>query len=512
MTARARSASARRRAALALGAAFALTLTANAGATPLGRDGDPIRTSRYSVDLTQTPVLAGSRVTGLAGAYVAIAEGIDGDVQNPAAPAVRVPYSTDHFEFELGLGLTLPATLTSTDFFNTGRERTELGNTHQQGFVFVTPALNLVWGDFGLGATLELQNYSLARTDVTAQNGRQEELTADFAVLHLQAAHRFDHGNIVAGVGLRVLRLDVTNPSAANGQTALFTTSGLGVELGALWMPNDLPFRIGASFRSGVSTNPDPNSRVTADAEGDRVVNPNDPANTIFLPDRVDQPWDLNVGFAVQVGPRAFNPRWIDPKDRDSEIERALQRRTAEREYRRALELDQLRAEGKLDPAARRAVDAEFDNDQAIDELHLTHSQDTTQERLKARYRQYPRRYVLLAASLVVTGSLTDAVGVESFLERTVARSGAQLGFSPRFGVETEIVPEWVKVRGGTYGEPTRFATSSGRLHGTFGFDAKLFPWTVFGLFDDETAWRVSASLDVATRYFGWGVGIGVWH
>ena len=105
-----------------------------------------------------------------------------------------------------------------------------------------------------------------------------------------------------------------------------------------------------------------------------------------------------------------------------------------------------------------------------------------------------------------------DAVGIESFLQRVVARSGERVSLSPRLGIETEFVPNWVRVRMGTYGEPTRFVTSSNRLHGTFGFDVKLFPWSVFGLFEDGTEWRLSAAVDAAPRYLGWGAGIGVWH
>src|SRR3954467_14604364 len=52
----------------------------------LGQNGSAITTSSYSLDLFQGPIFAGSRVTSLAGAYVAIAEDVDGDLQNPAAP------------------------------------------------------------------------------------------------------------------------------------------------------------------------------------------------------------------------------------------------------------------------------------------------------------------------------------------------------------------------------------------------------------------------------------------
>ncbi len=66
------------------------------------------------------PVFAGTRVTGLGGAYVAIAEDVDGDLQNPAAPAVRPFFSFTQFDYWLGFGITFPATLSGVDFFNSG--------------------------------------------------------------------------------------------------------------------------------------------------------------------------------------------------------------------------------------------------------------------------------------------------------------------------------------------------------------------------------------------------------
>ena len=76
---------------------------------PLNAQDQPITTSDYSLDLFQGPLFAGSRVTSLAGAYVAIAEDVDGDLQNPAAPAVRPFFSYSHFDYWMGFGLTFPA-------------------------------------------------------------------------------------------------------------------------------------------------------------------------------------------------------------------------------------------------------------------------------------------------------------------------------------------------------------------------------------------------------------------
>jgi hypothetical protein len=500
------------RAGVVFAAAIALATLPVRAAGPLSADGSPIRTSRYGVDLMQTPVLAGARVTGLAGAYVAIAEGTDGNIQTPVAPAVRTAYSFDHFDYELSLGVTLPATLTSTDFFNTGRGRTQLSDANQKGFVFVTPALNLVWGRFGIGATAELQTYSLARSNDAPATARLDQLSAQFAVVHVQAAAQFGGGQLAVGGGVRILNLDVTNQGTIVGDRALFSTLGAGVELGALYMPRGKPFRVGAAFRSAVSTTPDSQSQFAPNGAGDRVVgDPADAVNAFWLPDRVEQPWDLNMGLAVQIGPRPFNVPFRDPKALVDDAAREIQPRATERAERRQRFLRELHADAP-DSVARQAVDAELDGETALDELHVERVARDFRTLLKLRHARLPRRYVLVSMSLVLTGATKDAVGVESFLQRVVARSGDHLVYSPRLGMETEVVPYWVKVRAGTYGEPSRFATSGNRLHGTFGFDAKLFPWRVFGLFEDGTEWRLGASLDAAPRYFGWGVGVGVWH
>jgi hypothetical protein len=131
---------------------------------------------------------------------------------------------------------------------------------------------------------------------------------------------------------------------------------------------------------------------------------------------------------------------------------------------------------------------------------------------LQRRYQRMSRWYLLVSTSLVVTGPVDGGIGVEGFLRHELQRSGELTVVSPRIGVETELVPHWLKTRGGVYLEPTRFETGKGRLHTTLGFEQKLFPWTVFGTFEDDTSWRVSAVLDLAHRYFGWGASIGVWR
>ena len=74
------------------------------------------------------------------------------------------------------------------------------------------------------------------------------------------------------------------------------------------------------------------------------------------------------------------------------------------------------------------------------------------------------------------------------------------------------VLPELLKLRAGTYLEPTRFETSSARLHGTFGLDVRLLKWNVLGLWPDDYVWRIGLGGDASRRYFSWGVTIGGWY
>ena len=57
--------------------------------------------------------------------------------------------------------------------------------------------------------------------------------------------------------------------------------------------------------------------------------------------------------------------------------------------------------------------------------------------------------------------------------------------------------------------EPRRGAPSllSGQNHVHVPVD-----WSVFGLFDDDTTFRVGGALDSAQRYFAWTASFGVWR
>lgn len=475
-----------------------------AGAGPLGNNRDAIDTSAYSIDLYQGSVSAGNRVMGLGGAYVAIAEDVDGDLQNPAAPAVRPFYSIEHFDYWLGLGLTFPTGLSRIDFFNSGSETGFRGPSDEP--IFFTPALNLQWGTFGVGFTVEFSSYAFQNDTQTVAAESGSTLEAGLQTYHLQFANSFFDGQLIAGVGLRYLTMTLDAGLDSGGSQTRFDTSGSGIEMGFVFRPNFQRYRIGAAFRTAIDTQPSFSRNLLPNGEGDIVVSNGD-ARVLYLPERVSLPWDVNVGAALQLGKRPLNL-----------LSRTVQQ-VAEREaltFRlRQIDRDEERQRRLADadtPSERDAVERELGREERLDSERLASAFRAARRALADSFAEVGRTYLLLSASLLVSGRVRDAVGVESFLDQVVNRSGANVVFSPRLGAEAEIWENRLKARGGLYLEPTRFATSTPRAHATLGMDLRLSRWDVFGLWPDDFMWQVGGSVDVARRYLTWGVSLGGWY
>jgi len=114
----------------------------------------------------------------------------------------------------------------------------------------------------------------------------------------------------------------------------------------------------------------------------------------------------------------------------------------------------------------------------------------------------------VLAADLHLVGAVKNAYGIEAFLDRELQPSGARVALSLRAGAEVEVVPGWVRLRAGGYWEPPRFADVSGRLHGTFGLDLRVWSFCLLG---SRYRLRTSVTSDVARNYGNGGLALGFW-
>lgn len=470
---------------------------------PLGEEGTPLTTSRYSVDLYQTAVWAGSKVTSLGGSFVALAYDVDGMLQNAAAPAVRPFFSVSDFDYWLGFGVTVPSSVGGMDFFNNG-SKLEQDETDSESLVYVTPAAIFQFGNLGIGVNFELQSYGIGQRD--AEGGK--DLSIAFNQVHMQGAYSFFGGELVLGAGLRMLMMR-TNLNDDKHLTfdneTLVSADGLGAEFGMLWQPHGQYFSVGAAFRTAITANTQFSDSLVLNSEGDVVIQ--SPSGPVYLPESAHLPWDVHLGVVYNFGGTPPNEPWqsenLVAKRRLLQLE--LQRLDLERDYLAARK----KATSKEELA--RLLE-QYERDLAtLDRLEKQARTDaywTVQNRLAKRSRST----AMITASVLLAGTVDNAVGVESMRLQTVNRAGQWLTASPRLGAETELIPDWVRIRSGVYYEPTRYETSTPRMHYTGGFDLAIGVWNVFGVWPDDYRWRAAFAADISRDFQTWGFSIGGWY
>jgi hypothetical protein len=488
-----------------LGAAALLAASFSASSSrangPIGANGTPITTSRYAIDLFRGPVFAGSRTTGLGGAYVAIGWDVDGMLQNPAAPAVRPFFSVTDFDYWLGLGLTLPGSLSGMDFFNSGTKSQEGDIADAE--LFISPAAMIQFGNFGFGLNLELQRYELGHTET--ETGQAARLFMSFDIAHVQAAYAFAHGALVLGMGSRILRMSARLRTDDRESQIPLSSTGTGIEFGVLWKPPTRVFSLGGAFRTGIETTTRTSDGAVINAAGDAVLATN--KGDIYLPERAVLPWDLNLGAAVELGDDPENKPWLSDRGVAQRWELGVRLRMIQRED----ELAQAMANAP-DAEARRFLTQYYAQLKRADQAEIDGARKAGYWTLNRQMARAPRRHVLLSGSVLVTGRADSAVGIESLVSQQVNRSGQYAVFSPRLGAEMEVIPSWLRLRSGVYVEPTRFETSTARPHYTGGFDLRAVRWNVFGLWPDDYLWRLGVGMDFARSYSSVSVTVAGWY
>jgi hypothetical protein len=444
-------------------------------------------------------VLAPARATGLGGAFAAYAEGVDAIASNAAAVAVRVPYSFSWVDYDLTLGISFPAAFRSQDFDNDG----EVGFTYKN-FLFYTLGAQMQLGAWGFGFLGDFQNYDL----LPATRQGDPQVTETLGKLHLVLGRTFFGGQLAVAASARgvTLSIDSQQNGTATNQLGM---SGVGPEVGVLIRPDFEPWRIGATFRAPVQGH-----GTSTSADGG-------PGGASFVaPAGLFLPWELEVGAALQVGPRPLNPRWLNPHDQEARERKQIQDDRAARRAAQEAELREISDPRRMYERARELSYQEIfirrEEDKRLDEIR----ENLYSER-HARYDNWPRERITVLLDVLVSGRAPDALGLESFFSQQAAlrdptataafrRSGQKVSYSPRLGLEGEPVTDRLQTRIGTYIEPSRFGGLS-RQHFTFGFDVKLFPWRMFGLAGD-TIWRIGGVADLAPRYQSIGLSVGAWH
>ncbi len=472
---------------------------------PIGAEGEPIRTSDYTIDLYQGSVLGGPRVMALAGAYTAVAEGVDGYYYNPAAVALRQPWSTEWFDADFDFGIAMPMKLVHFDLDNSGDDR------FINGAAFMLRAgLGLKFGDFALGLTVDWHRFH-----VESQSDVERELSVNVVQPMLLAAYSFLDGELLTGIGLSLHNVRIMHTEGSLLDRTVGLVTGGALHLGVLWAPAYLPLRVGLSTRfsppPSLALDPTPSCEPPhCQQTGGHYI-----SDGYYLPKTITLPSELNAGIAFQFF-RPLNFPWVNPHEEDSEqrrVEAVIEREQQQREEAAERRLAQAKQAGEdleqvteqLEHAAELAEDAE---DQRLEAA----KQADRKRRLHA-YRSAPRERLLVSLGVKITNALSNGVGLESFLEQRVRRSGRSLTAQPSLGVEAEVVPNYLVLQAGSYVEPSRFETGSHRVHGTGGFVVHIpVEWSVFGLLPEDTSFKIAGSVDGSVRYFAWGATAGIWR
>lgn len=453
-------------------------------------------------------------MTGLAGATTAIADAVEGVYANAAAPAVREAVSLDWFEWEPSVGIALPGVYGGTDFNNRGEKgigrNLTLGRKRTvettDNFLYLQGGVWAQLGALGLSATADLLRY-----DVSAPQQETPSLALSLTRFHFVGAYSFLGNQLCIGAGVRAVYVNIDEVNNQNG--AVIAMLGAAPQVGVIVKPDDVQWRIGATARAAVEAGLLSVGRVVEQQQPNGEVIRS--AGSFVLPNRVTEPWELEAGVAYQLGPRPLNPAWIDPHAHERELAARIARARAERQAIHDAEIASLPTATPEDRTARELriarIQAEEEEARDAEEIELRDARARLHDERKARYLNWPRERILLLGSMLLTGPSQDAVALEGFINRERELVGRSVSVSPRFAVESEPVPNWLRFRAGVYIEPSRFVDGTKRQHFTFGSDVKLFPWDVLGLIPNQT-WRLSAFLDVAPRYQNFGFAIGAWH
>ncbi|MEM1034041.1 MAG: hypothetical protein AAF928_05705 [Myxococcota bacterium] len=440
---------------------------------------------------------------GAAGAIGAVSSGVLLTPVNPAAIALRVPWSQTWFDWELDAGITFPSSVTGLDFDNNGDD----GYSNRTA-LFFTLGGGIQLGHLGFGLTLDYQEYDL-------ESRSESGIGVDARVIRVlvPVAYSWLEGELTTGIALGINSIDLVR--ADEVEAPISSVTGPSLHAGAVWAPAYAPLRVGLATRLSLPASAQPDARPACNPPqcvqaGDDFI-----SDGFFLPRTVSLPNEVRLGFAYQFF-KPLNFAWTNPKTdrplRDQAVRR-IERQRKERMATRERALAEASAAGGDIEAVRRRHDAIDRKARAEEHQQLDEAVDDDLERREAVYESLPRPRLLVALNLTATLATTDGVGLESFLEQTVERSGERLTIQPHAAAETEAWPGYVTVRAGTYLEPTRFRAGSDRWHGTGGLDIHIpLAWSIFGLLDDDTTYKLTGAIDGSQRYLGWNVGVGLWH
>lgn len=369
-------------------------------------------------------VIGSSRMLGLGGAYVGIAEGAEGFSSNFAAAAHRSPRRTGQWDWDVGLSWLAAPAARARDLDNDGRVDDALSSGES---LF---SLLFQFGRAGLAAHARVSEARYELTDLGTPGGlRQVQVLREIA--GLGGGLNLLEDQLAVGLGWAYARARFVSGMEE------FPYDGHNLEAGLLYRPRRRPFRLGASFRPATVG-------TLAGAPGTVLL-----GRKLYT--AVASPAMLSVGGSFRLGPGA---------ERYNRLSRSAW-------------------------------------------FELKRKPGEEPERLDLDHGTPPGRWLVsLQADLFLPSA--NAAALRAFTHQETQPVGNDFYLAPRAGVEHELFIKRLRLRAGSYLEPSSFPHLGPRPHLTGGLE-----WLAFHLIDD---WTLSGAFDLAPRYHNVSVGIGFWR
>lgn len=452
----------------------------------------PITDNDYGVEVHVGPVVGSQRTVGMAGAFVGVAEGADGVSFNPAAFAARRPYSYDWFDYDVAADFYVSGLMGANDFDLDGR-RDERSRP-----LLVTGTGLLQFGGFGVGVNYLWLSHCVDRPgdDASCSVGSialgADDLFSSLQLLSLGGAYSFARDALLVGASLVAPSYSLNH----GGELVRIEPTDSALAVGGVWRPASWPLRIGAMFRSAIGG--DAPENLAADADG--VVR----VDGLVIPSRVHMPWVASLGASYGWGREPYNKAWSNPRQAHAKVRQELAAEREARSQQQRLELDALSGEARK--AAKKELKEKERRRREDEDALLKKMNAAGADAAERAYQASDRRFVLLAFDVEVTGPSPQlTTGLEGLIYQLQDPAGTRPTFEPRVGAELEPLPHLLRVRAGTYLEPSRYDLVQPRLHATTGAD-----WHVFDVFGVKL--RLSVVADIAAQYLNVGASLGLWH
>lgn len=270
------------------------------------------RAQQLNVDFFQGPVVNSSRVTGLGGAFVGVAEGADGTLINPSSLAVRYPYTLDDW-FDWDFAFSTLSFL--------GRDGNEIDRSGREGgydsVLFGEFGLTLKLGRLGFGFHARTQEYEVS---FAGEQGADQLYSYEQTVVSIGVAYAFYDGELVVGGAFNGgnSTLEQTVEEGQSGGGAVRHNGG-ALTLSTLWAPVGKPFRLGATLRGTIEGVIESRNIEEGFVDGQTL-------GRLRVPDKLLIPWELSLGGSFMTGPRRYNARPTYGAI-EGDVERVLARR-----------------------------------------------------------------------------------------------------------------------------------------------------------------------------------------